>query len=296
MQFRRQKASMDSLLKAYLLKVQWTVAHFILAGHATISLSSERRAMKVRPGHGFGSTGINTAKTHIKMRSYCNGYTDKQKATSQKIKKFSAKSIQVFCSHPDKQMHTWHISACVQCQSSHGLCSALFSSRLGNRARPQMPVLPSNPLSFNNRPGQAEGSRRSPSSFIRVAQQNNTVHRWRSMALASISALSYSWISSLCLSVEKWSMMLRCSAVCMNLSISVTARVEEAWKDEGSVPEGEAGTWRWEIRLVSWLSEISAESHNLLCMWRKVESISVKCWLCCLNNEELFKKKKRRRG
>lgn len=36
------KTSTDSMLKAYLLKVQWTAAHFILAGHARISLSSER--------------------------------------------------------------------------------------------------------------------------------------------------------------------------------------------------------------------------------------------------------------
>ncbi len=67
--------------------------------------------------------------------------------------------------HVHTHTHTHNISAHIQCQSSHGFSSALFVSWLRNRARPLMPIPPSNPLSFNKRPGQAGGSARSPSVF-----------------------------------------------------------------------------------------------------------------------------------
>lgn len=56
----------------------------------------------------------------------------------------------------------------------HGFSSALFFSWLRNRARPPMLIAPSNPLSFNNRPGQAGGSARSPCVFLSKSNNRTT--------------------------------------------------------------------------------------------------------------------------
>ncbi len=149
-------------------------AHFILSGHATISLSPERWGvqgiwLQIKWDKGCKDTH-NTYTfilyTHTQTQTGTQTCTHQKSCLQRAFKSFGAMQTHTRThTYTHTHTHTHNISAHIQCQSSHGFSSALFVSWLRNRARPLMPIPPSNPLSFNKRPGQAGGSARSPSVF-----------------------------------------------------------------------------------------------------------------------------------
>lgn len=92
--FRWKGANVDSLLKAYLLKIGRTKGHFTLAGHAELR-GSEAQARGVRPGSGFRSSGINPVEMHIHTQTHNHKVMDIQRSTHGHDKTVEA---EVFCS------------------------------------------------------------------------------------------------------------------------------------------------------------------------------------------------------
>ena len=115
---------------------------------------------------------------------------------------------------PKRKRHRHKEYQCPRTMPVPPMASALpcSSSWLRNRARPLMLFAPSNPLSFNNGPGQAGGSARSPCVFLSKSNNRTTRPVAEGLCLPLVSPCSAgSGINGLCLSDKKWSVMVSCA-------------------------------------------------------------------------------------
>lgn len=162
--------------------------------------------------------------------------TSKQGCPQRASKSFTA---------PEWHMHTRNISAFMQCQSFRAFNSALFFYWLGNRARPLIPIPPSNPLSFNNGPGQTGGSAGNRCAFYQSQTKEQHSPLLKVYGSCFYLCIQQSMAPMWGIRNGAWWSFVQLVDICAECGSYIWESMKRVWTGA----KGEAGTWRSEIRL-----------------------------------------------